>query len=280
MNEADVTSSVKPRLTLPPVAEVRRVLQQADGGVHLARVSSLQRPDLVGRAVRAGVVNDDNFGDRTAGVMHQAIEHRRQGLGRVVGRKDHRHCVVLRDAHGHVKRSTPPRRVPPEPRRQNVPPGRFHRSQLAWLRRSRSAPRPGRERPAGRGDQPHEGAVARGDRDHPAPRRCGGPAVATMKRSAAARKTMRISSSAKLAPIQRRRPPPNGIQVKVPGLVSRKRSGRNACGLGIDRGIVMDGRGPGDQHDAWRIVQPPIVPACLTSRGSAFGSTGRRRRPR
>ena len=59
-----------------------------------------------------------------------------------------------------------------------------------------------------------------------------GPAGATVKRSAAARRTMRISSRAKLAPMQRRRPPPNGIQVYVPGLASRKRSGRNAYGSG------------------------------------------------
>src|SRR3954447_13104252 len=37
---------------------------------------------------------------------------------------------------------------------------------------------------------------------------------------------------AKLAPMQRRRPPPNGIQVNVPGGESRKRSGRKAYGSG------------------------------------------------
>ena len=40
------------------------------------------------------------------------------------------------------------------------------------------------------------------------------------------------SSWAKLAPRQRRRPPPKGIQVYVPGDCSRKRSGRNSYGFG------------------------------------------------
>src|SRR5438270_2207400 len=40
--------------------------------------------------------------------------------------------------------------------------------------------------------------------------------------------TIFISCIAKLAPRQRRRPPPNGIHVYVPGGLSRKRAGRNA----------------------------------------------------
>src|SRR5207237_1363335 len=40
-------------------------------------------------------------------------------------------------------------------------------------------------------------------------------------------RTACISNSAKLAPRQRRTPPPNGIQVYVPAGRSRKRSGRN-----------------------------------------------------
>ena len=47
-----------------------------------------------------------------------------------------------------------------------------------------------------------------------------------------ARSTCFISNIAKLAPRQRRTPPPNGIQVYVPAGCSRKRSGRNASGSG------------------------------------------------
>ena len=53
-------------------------------------------------------------------------------------------------------------------------------------------------------------------------------------RAAPPSSTTRISSSAKAAPRQRRTPPPNGIQAYVSGLRSRKRSGRNAYGLGVD----------------------------------------------
>jgi hypothetical protein len=45
-------------------------------------------------------------------------------------------------------------------------------------------------------------------------------------------RTVCISNCAKLAPRQRRMPPPKGIQVYVPGWVSRKRSGRKAVGSG------------------------------------------------
>jgi hypothetical protein len=41
-----------------------------------------------------------------------------------------------------------------------------------------------------------------------------------------------ISNIAKLAPRQRRTPPPKGIHVYVPGGDSRKRSGRKASGSG------------------------------------------------
>ncbi|TML06574.1 MAG: TetR family transcriptional regulator [Actinobacteria bacterium] len=45
-------------------------------------------------------------------------------------------------------------------------------------------------------------------------------------------RTIRISNSAKLAPMQRRMPPPNGIQLYVPPCPSRKRSGRKRRGSG------------------------------------------------
>ena len=47
-------------------------------------------------------------------------------------------------------------------------------------------------------------------------------------RERTARRTIFISRSAKLAPRQRLRPPPNGVHVYVPGYLSRKRSGLNA----------------------------------------------------
>src|SRR6266536_2972453 len=51
-------------------------------------------------------------------------------------------------------------------------------------------------------------------------------------RCSTVRSTTRISNSAKAAPMQRRVPPPNGIQPYVSGPSSRKRSGRNAWGSG------------------------------------------------
>ena len=56
----------------------------------------------------------------------------------------------------------------------------------------------------------------------------GPSAGSSSKRSSRARSTSFISSWAKLAPMQRRRPPPKGIHVYVPGACSRKRSGRKA----------------------------------------------------
>ena len=58
------------------------------------------------------------------------------------------------------------------------------------------------------------------------------PAGRTSHSRRSSRSTICISSSAKLAPRQRRRPPPNGIQVYVPGRWPRKRSGRKAYGSG------------------------------------------------
>ncbi len=59
-----------------------------------------------------------------------------------------------------------------------------------------------------------------------------GPAGASSKRASTSRATIFISCSAKLAPRHRRRPPPNGIHVYVPGCLPRNRSGRNAFGSG------------------------------------------------
>ena len=52
------------------------------------------------------------------------------------------------------------------------------------------------------------------------------------QRRESTRRTAAISNSAKLAPRQRRIPPPNGIQLYVPAGDSRKRSGRKRCGSG------------------------------------------------
>jgi len=50
--------------------------------------------------------------------------------------------------------------------------------------------------------------------------------------AATARSTTFISKIAKLAPRQRRTPPPNGIHVYVPAGCSKNRSGRNRKGSG------------------------------------------------
>ena len=53
-----------------------------------------------------------------------------------------------------------------------------------------------------------------------------------VNRRTAAASTIFISSCANAEPTQRRRPPPNGSHVYVPGAVPRNRSGRNANGSG------------------------------------------------
>ena len=55
---------------------------------------------------------------------------------------------------------------------------------------------------------------------------------ASSKRRSTVASTIFISCWAKAAPRQRRRPPPNGIHVYVPGGFSTNRSGRNANGSG------------------------------------------------
>ena len=59
-----------------------------------------------------------------------------------------------------------------------------------------------------------------------------GEAARSVTRFSTSRSTTRISTCANEAPMQRRTPPPNGIQAYDSAPPSRKRSGRNSCGSG------------------------------------------------
>src|SRR6185295_18510685 len=61
---------------------------------------------------------------------------------------------------------------------------------------------------------------------------------------------IRISSCANDAPRQRRTPPPNGIQLNLPGVPSRKRSGRKRVGLRIEVRVVVHEVDAADQRRA------------------------------
>ena len=74
--------------------------------------------------------------------------------------------------------------------------------------------------------------------------------------------------------MQRRRPPPNGSQVYVPGGLPRNRSGRNANGSGRSPGRGGRGRPRPAARLRPGTRPPPIRTGCFVRRGSAFGTTG------